>query len=56
MTDMSIPKAVSATENASKPAYERPSLKVLTQEEVLQAFQIAGTEISAAGCWWTPSC
>ena len=49
MTDMSIQKSLS---DAQKPAYERPQLKVLNQDEVLQALQMSANEISAAGCWW----
>ena len=52
MTDLSIPKAVSEITSAQKLAYERPSLKVMNQDEVLEAFQMTATEISAAGCWW----
>jgi hypothetical protein len=50
MTDMSIQKSLRADEQ--KPAYERPQLKVLSQDEVLQALQMSANEISAAGCWW----
>ena len=50
MTDLSIQKKIS--ESAQKPAYERPQLKVLSQDEVLQALQMSANEISAAGCWW----
>lgn len=50
MTDLSISKTIS--EQAQKPAYERPSLKVMNQDEVLQALQMSANEISAAGCWW----
>lgn len=53
MTDMSIPKAISEVTSAQKPAYVPPSLRILSEDQVLEAFQITGTEISAAGCWWT---
>jgi len=49
MTDMSIQKSLG---DAQKPTYERPQLKVLSQDEVLQALQMSANEISAAGCWW----
>jgi hypothetical protein len=52
MTDMSIPSAIAEAARAEKPAYLRPSLKVMNQDEVLEAFQMTATEISAAGCWW----
>ncbi len=51
MTDLSISKTIS-DQQAKKPAYERPSLKVMNQDEVLQALQMTANEISAAGCWW----
>ena len=50
MTDMSIQKTLNAS--VQKPTYERPQLKVLSQDEVLQALQMSANEISAAGCWW----
>ena len=52
MTDMSIPEAVAEAAGTQKPQYLRPTLKVLSQDEVLEAFQMTATEISAAGCWW----
>lgn len=52
MTDMSISKAITEAIGAQKPSYERPSLKEMNQDEVLEAFQMTATEISAAGCWW----
>jgi hypothetical protein len=27
---------------------------VLTEDEILAAFQMSAAEISAAACWWTP--
>ena len=55
MTDLSISKELAEKkQDSEKPQYERPALMVMNQEEVLQAFQISATEISAAGCWWNP--
>jgi hypothetical protein len=34
------------------PKYERPQITVMTDEEVLKAFQMTALDISAAGCWW----
>ena len=34
------------------PKYERPQITIMTDEEVLKAFQMTALEISAAGCWW----
>ena len=36
-----------------KPKYQAPSMKVMTESEVLVAFQMSATKIGAAGCWWT---
>lgn len=52
MTDLSITKALGEKQSVEKAQYERPTLKVMQQDEVLQAFQMTATEISAAGCWW----
>jgi len=32
--------------------YVAPSIRELTEDEVLAAFQMSAAEISAAGCWW----
>ena len=42
-------------EEADKPLYETPRLTVMSDEEVLKAFQMTALEISAAGCWWSGS-
>lgn len=34
------------------PGYERPSLRVLDEEELLNIFQMTAAEISVASCWW----
>jgi hypothetical protein len=36
-----------------RPSYEAPSMKVMTEADVLIAFQMSATRIGAAGCWWT---
>lgn len=51
MTDLSISKTL-ADQQSSNPVYEQPTLKVMNQDEVLQALQMTANEISAAGCWW----
>ena len=35
-----------------RPLYETPRITVMSDEEVLKAFQMTAMEISAAGCWW----
>ena len=37
------------------PKYERPQITLMTDDEVLKAFQMTALEISAAGCWWSAS-
>ncbi len=32
--------------------YERPSLRVLDEEELLNIFQMTAAELSVASCWW----
>lgn len=38
------------------PKYEPPRIAVLTDEEVLRAFQMTAAQIGAAAQWWTASC
>lgn len=33
--------------------YQPPSMKVMSESELLVAFQMSAARISAAGCWWT---
>jgi len=33
-------------------AYERPSARVLNEDELLNIFQMTAAEISVASCWW----
>lgn len=52
MNDLYTANAIRDVATTGKPAYERPALRVMEQDEVLEAFQMTATEISAAGCWW----
>ena len=52
MSDMSVSKSLVDATITEKPVYERPTLQVMSQDEVLQALQMSANEISAAGCWW----
>jgi hypothetical protein len=36
-------------------SYESPTITVLSDTELLNAFQMTAAEISAAGCWWMPT-
>jgi hypothetical protein len=37
-----------------KPKYQTPTIRELTEDEVLEAFQLTAGEISSAACWWAP--
>jgi hypothetical protein len=39
----------------TQPLYETPSMRVMSEDEVLAAFQLTAAQISAANCWWTPA-
>jgi len=39
--------------NSEKPTYERPTVTLMSETELLKAFQMTAAKISAAGCWWT---
>jgi len=32
--------------------YAKPTLTVMSEGEILAAFQMTAAKISAAGCWW----
>jgi hypothetical protein len=36
--------------------YEAPKVTVLSDEEVLRAFQMTAAQIGAAAVWWTATC
>lgn len=38
------------------PQYETPTIKVLSDDEVLRAFQMTASQIGAAATWWSASC
>jgi hypothetical protein len=44
------------TDAVATPAYETPTITVLSDEEVLRAFQMTAAQIGAAAQWWTASC
>ena len=39
-----------------KATYEPPRIAVLSEEEVLRAFQMTAAQIGAAAVWWSASC
>jgi hypothetical protein len=43
-------------EVANLAKYEPPRIAVLSEEEVLRAFQMTAAQIGAAATWWTASC
>jgi hypothetical protein len=44
--------AQSAQGSDQPAAYERPSIRALNEEELLDIFQMTAAEISVASCWW----
>jgi hypothetical protein len=34
--------------------YERPTVTVLDEDELLKVFQVTAAEIAVASCWWNP--
>jgi hypothetical protein len=42
------------TENT--PDYVAPAITVMSDEDVLRAFQMTAAQIGAAAVWWTASC
>jgi len=43
-------------DGALAPKYERPSMTVMTDDEVLRAFQMTAAQIGAAAVWWSATC
>lgn len=52
MSELSISKDLASAAREDRPQYEQPRITVMSDEEVLKAFQMTAVEISAAGCWW----
>ena len=52
---MKYPEKAAQSNEATLPKYEQPQITMMTDEEVLKAFQMTALEISAAGCWWSAS-
>ncbi len=53
MSDVSMgSKELARSLSEDRPQYEAPRITVMSDEEVLKAFQMTAVEISAAGCWW----
>jgi hypothetical protein len=53
MSDVSTSsKEPTSAAREDRPQYEAPRITVMSDEEVLKAFQMTALEISAAGCWW----
>ena len=40
----------------ARPRYEAPTVTVMTDDEVLRAFQMTAAQIGAAAVWWSASC
>jgi hypothetical protein len=41
-----------ADQSEDRPAYAKPTLTIMSETEILAAFQMTAAKISAAGCWW----
>jgi hypothetical protein len=52
MSDVSMGSKELRAATEDRPLYEAPRITVMSDEEVLKAFQMTAVEISAAGCWW----
>jgi len=52
---MKDPNKTVQSNEVTLPKYEQPQITMMTDEEVLKAFQMTALEISAAGCWWSAS-
>jgi hypothetical protein len=44
----------SLDEITTRRPYKAPVIRLLSEDEVLMAFQMTAAEISAASCWWSP--
>jgi len=47
-------KRLDAVAITARRAYKAPTIRMLSEDEVLMAFQMTAAEISAASCWWMP--
>ena len=50
MNDLKLEGAMRADGELTQ--YVRPHITIMSDQEVLKAFQMTAVEISAAGCWW----
>jgi len=39
-------------ETKAEVRYERPTITVLDEDELLKVFQVTAAEIAVASCWW----
>jgi hypothetical protein len=49
-------KAIEQQLGTETPRYEPPTITVMSDEEVLRAFQMTAAQIGAAAQWWSASC
>jgi len=47
---------VSDKDLSTAPKYETPTITVMSDEEVLRAFQMTAAQIGAAAVWWSATC
>jgi len=55
MSDTATTISTSRVESKT-PRYERPTITVMNDEEVLRAFQMTAAQIGAAATWWSGTC
>ena len=44
------------SKSVAAPIYETPTITVMSDEEVLRAFQMTAAQIGAAAVWWSATC
>ena len=46
------PSVIAPGRRDDRPVYAKPMLTIMSEAEILAAFQMTAAKISAAGCWW----
>jgi hypothetical protein len=41
-----------AVDSGTRRKYQTPTIKVMSETELLAAFQMTAAEICSTGCWW----
>lgn len=56
MVDIASTNGTQRVDGGTAPKYERPTITVMTDDEVLRAFQMTAAQIGAAAVWWSGTC